>query len=65
MKKTININDNLNERVENYIKKYGMTYTTFLTLASEKYLDSLDKAKDIEKVFLEMMSNVKITNGKN
>lgn len=64
MKKTININDNLNERIEKYIKKYGMTYTTFLTLASEKYLDGIDKAKDIERVFLEMMSNAQITNKK-
>lgn len=55
MKKTININDILDERIRDYIKRYGMTYTTFVSLACERYLDSVTMSRQITDSFNETM----------
>lgn len=54
MKKTININDKLDRRIHEYIKKYNMTYTTFVNLASEKYLNNEVLEDEIKTVLKDM-----------
>lgn len=53
-KKTININDDLDIRINEYIQKYNMTYTSFVNIASEKYLSSKEQSIKINKMVTEL-----------
>lgn len=59
MKKTLNFNDNLDERIVEYIKKYNMTYTSFVMIACEKFFDSLHLENTLKNMFLQVIENGK------
>ena len=53
-KKTININDDLDIRISEYIEKYNMTYTSFVNIACEKYLSSKEQSSKINKMVTDL-----------
>lgn len=56
-KKTININDDLDVKIKEYVKKYNMTYTSLLTIALVKYFDSLEMNDKVKKALMEIMKH--------
>lgn len=53
-KKTININGDLDLRINEYIKKYNMTYTSFVNIACEKLLSSNEQTEKINKLVVDL-----------
>ena len=56
-KKTININDDRDVKIKEYVKKYNMTYTSLLTIALVKYFDSLEMNDKVKKALMEIMKH--------
>lgn len=52
----VNISDNLNEQMRNYLEKNNLTITTFLHLAISKYLESQEQQQKIKKMFTELLA---------
>lgn len=62
MKKTININDNLDKRIQTYINENNMTYTSLVNLACENYLNAIPLQQKVNEIILQALTT---NNGKN
>lgn len=51
----INISDNLDKEMRDYIEKNNMTITTFLHMAISKYIESQEQTKKFKELFTELL----------
>lgn len=51
----INISDNLDEKMREYINDNDLTITTFLHLAISKYIESQEQTKKFKDLFTELI----------
>lgn len=54
---TINLNEDVNNKMREYIDSKDMSITTFITVAITSYLDNKKSAKNFENLFTEMFKN--------
>lgn len=57
--KNINIDDYLNQKIKEHIKKYRMTYTSLVTIALHKYFDSMELQDKFKLAFAETLKDAK------
>lgn len=51
----INISDNLDQEMREYIEKNNLTITTFLHLAISKYIESQKQSKEWQNFFTDLI----------
>ena len=51
----VNISDNLDQEMRNYIEKNNLTITTFLHLAITKYLEAQEQTEKFKKLFTQLL----------
>lgn len=53
----INISDNLNEQMREYIQENNLTITTFLHLAISKYIETQEQTKKWQTFFIDLFKS--------
>lgn len=58
-RKSIIIDDYLDNKIKEYITRYKMTYTSLVTIAIHKYFDSMELQEKFKLAFAETIKDAK------